>query len=161
MGGGDRGGAAERVPDEQAHLAARVVHELDGPHGVGDLVREGPVAPVALGVAEAEVVEAQHADALGGQLLAHPARGGAVLAEGEAVGEDAPPADLAVGEVDDPRRVGPVLLGKLTGSPRANLVTDGDAECRHRAGVRWMPRGGHSAAAASSFSARRPRRDPS
>ena len=39
------------VPDEQAHLAARAVHELDFADGVSDLVRERPVAPVALGIA--------------------------------------------------------------------------------------------------------------
>ncbi len=36
------------------------------------------MAPVALGVAESEVVEAQHPDALAGQLLADPASSGAV-----------------------------------------------------------------------------------
>ena len=97
MRGGDHGRAAEGVPDEQAHLAAGVVHELHRADGVGDLVGERPVAPVALGVAQAEVVEAQHADALAGELLADPARCRAVLAEGEAVGEHAPSAHLALG----------------------------------------------------------------
>ena len=106
VGGGDHGRPAEGVPDEQPHLAARVVHELHRADGVGDLVGERPVAPVALGVAQTEVVEAQHADALAGQLLADPARGRAVLAEGEAVGEDAPAAHLAFGEIDETRQGG-------------------------------------------------------
>src|SRR3954470_17088501 len=69
VGAGDRRGAAERVPDEQPDLATRAVHELDGPNGVGDLVGEGPVAPVALGITKSEIVEAQHPDALAGELL--------------------------------------------------------------------------------------------
>ena len=101
MGGGDHGRAAEGVPDQEPHLAARVVHELHRADRVGDLVGERPVTPVTLGVAQAEVVEAEHADALAGELLADPARGRAVLAEGEAVGEDAPSAQLALREVDD------------------------------------------------------------
>src|SRR6185312_8739566 len=47
-----------------------------------------------------QVVEAQHADALAGELLAYPARGRAVLAEGEAVCEDTPPPQLSLGQVD-------------------------------------------------------------
>ena len=68
---------------------------------VGDLVRERPVAPVALGVAQAEVVEAEHADALAGKPFADPASSRAVLAECEAMGEDTPSADLALGEIDE------------------------------------------------------------
>ena len=112
VGGGDHGRSAERMSDEQPDLAARVVHELHRADGVGDLVRERPVAPVPLGVAQAEVVEAQHADALAGQLLADPARGRAVLAEREAVGEDAPPAHLAFGEIDETRQRGPGGAGE-------------------------------------------------
>ena len=104
VGGREHGRPAERVSDEQADFAARVVHELHRAHGVGDLVGERPVAPVALGVAETEVVEAQHADALAGELLADPAGGRAVLAEREAVRENAPSAHLALGDVDTSRQ---------------------------------------------------------
>ena len=75
----DHGRAAERMPDQQAHLPAGVIHELHRPHGVGDLVGERTVAPVALGITESEIVETQHADALAGELFADPARGRAVL----------------------------------------------------------------------------------
>ena len=106
VGGGDHGRATEGVPDEQPHLAARAVHVLHRADRVGDLVGERPVTPVALGVAQAEVVEAEHADALAGELLADPARGRGVLAEREAVGEDAPPAHLALRQIDETRQDG-------------------------------------------------------
>src|SRR5690606_8432788 len=79
VGGGDDGRTAERVSDQQSDVAALLAHELPGAHGVGDLAGERPVAPIPFGVAESEVVEAQHADALGGQLFADPTGGGAVL----------------------------------------------------------------------------------
>ena len=63
-------------------------------------------------MAEAEIVEAEHADALAGELLADPARRRAVLAEGEAVGEHTPSAQLAVGKVDDTGQDGPGGAGK-------------------------------------------------
>ena len=94
-GGGDHRGTAERVADQDLHVAPRRLQEARGLGGVGDLVGEGAVAPVTLGVAEPEVVEAQHPDALRGKLLADPRRGRAVLAEREAVGEDSPAAALA------------------------------------------------------------------
>src|ERR1700730_6269570 len=105
--GSDDGRAPKGMPDEQAYVAARSVHELHRADCIGDLVRERPVAPVALGVAQAEVVEAEHADALTCELLTDPARSRAVLAQCEAVGEDtpspdlAPSADLALGEIDE------------------------------------------------------------
>ncbi len=40
-----------------------------------------------------------------GELLADPARGRAVLAEREAVGEDAPAAQLSFGQIDQTRQV--------------------------------------------------------
>ncbi len=76
----------------------------DRSSGVADLVGERAVTPVALGVAESEVVEAEHADALAGQLLADAARRGRVLAEGEAVGEDAPTPDGALADGRSGRR---------------------------------------------------------
>ena len=99
---GDDRRPAEGVPHQEPHLAAGLVHEPHRLRGVGDLVGERPVAPVALGVAEPEVVEAQHPDALARQLLADPAGGRAVLAQREAVGEHAPSPGRALGVVDQP-----------------------------------------------------------
>ena len=122
---GDHGRAAEGVPDEQPHVAAGGVHELHRTHRVGDLVRERPVAPVAVGVAQADVVEAQHPDALAGELLADAARGGAVLAEGEPVGEDAPAPQLAFGQIDETRQGGAGGAGELDalGHARHDVTT--------------------------------------
>ena len=141
VGGGDDRRAAEGVTDQQPHFAAGVVHELHRADGVGDLVGERPVAPVPLGVTQPQVVEAQHADALGGELLADPARRGAVLAEGEAVGEDAPPAHLGFGEVDEARQGGAGGAGEpdALGHARHDVTTAG-ATTRERGFARRVRR---------------------
>ena len=105
-GGRDHCRAAERVPHQEVDRPTLVGHEPARLHGVGDLVRERAVTPVALGVTEPDVVEAEHPDALAGQLLADAAGSGAVLAQGEAVGEHAPAADRRLGLVDDARQQG-------------------------------------------------------
>ncbi len=97
---GDPRGPTEGVPHQQPDVASGLLQETDGLGGVVDLVGEGAVAPVALGVPQPEVVEAQHADPLAGQLLADPAGGRGVLAEGEPVGEDPPAPDPALRVVD-------------------------------------------------------------
>src|SRR6478672_6151489 len=60
--------------------------------------------PSRLGIAQTERIEAQHADAVVGELLADAGRRGGVLAEREPVGEDAPAAGLPGGPVDDARQ---------------------------------------------------------
>src|SRR3712207_5544888 len=90
-------------------------HEADRLSGVFDLVRERPVAPVALGVAKSEVVEAEHADALAGQLLADAACRGRVFSEGEPVGKDAPTPDGSRGMIDKAREP----WSARTGEPHA------------------------------------------
>ena len=112
MGRRDHRRPAEGVPHQEPHVAAGLVHEPRRLGGVGDLVRERAVAPVALGVTEPEVVEAQHPDTLAGQLLADPARSGAVLAQGEAVGEHAPAPDRALGLVDQTSQPRPARAGE-------------------------------------------------
>jgi hypothetical protein len=97
---------------QEPHLAVGLVHEPHRLHGVRNLVGERTVAPVALGVTESEVVEAEHSDALAGQLLADPARSGAVLAQCEAMGEHSPAADRAFGEVDETSQAGPARAGE-------------------------------------------------
>ena len=69
---------------------AEVLNCLDR---VVNLLGERAVTPVPLGVAEAEIVEAKHADALARQLFADAARPDAVLAQREAVRKDAPSTD--------------------------------------------------------------------
>jgi hypothetical protein len=81
-------------------VAPGLFHEADRPSGVLYLVGERAVAPVALGVAKPEVVEAEHANALAGQLLADAARRGGVLPESEPVGKDAPSPDGSLRMVD-------------------------------------------------------------
>ena len=87
------------------------------------LCENEPSPQSPFGVTQTEVVEAQHPDAFAGQLLADAARGRAVLAEGEPVGEDAPAPHLAFGQVDDTRQVGPVVLGKLTRSATCVILS--------------------------------------
>src|SRR6266496_3068963 len=93
----------------------------------GDLVGKGPVAPVALGIAEPEIVEAEHPDALAGQLLADPAGGGALLAKGEAVREHAPATDRGYRVVDQTSQLGPArarkpdTLGHVGHPPRPGM----------------------------------------
>src|SRR3712207_2352558 len=64
------GCAAERVTHQQPDWSPGRLHEPDCLGGVLDLVGERAVAPVALRVAQTEVVEPQHADSLAGQLFA-------------------------------------------------------------------------------------------
>ncbi len=113
VGRGDDRRAPEGVSDEQAYLAARGVHVLDRAGRVGDLVGERSVAPVPVGLTEAEVVEAEHADALARELFTDPARGRGVLAKREAVGEDPPSAYLALRDVDEARQGGPGGAGEF------------------------------------------------
>src|SRR6266508_2670488 len=92
------------------------------------LWEKGPVAPVALGVAQPEIVEAEHPDALTGQLLADPAGGRAVLAQGEAVREHCPATDCGRRMVDQTSQPGPAqarepdALGHVGHPPRPGRV---------------------------------------
>ena len=103
---------AERMTDQQSDLTSGFVHELHGSHRVGDLVRERTVTPVAGRLPEAQRVEAQHPDALAGQLLADSAGRGTVLAQCEPVYEDPPPAALALWVVDEARQGGSTAAGE-------------------------------------------------
>ena len=103
---------AEGVSHQEPDDAAGLVHEHRCLDGVGNLVRERTIAPIALGVAEPEVVEAQHPDPLAGQLRADPARCGTVLAQGEAVGEHAPSPDRDLGMVDQASQSGSARAGE-------------------------------------------------
>jgi hypothetical protein len=132
MGGGDHGRAAEGMADQQFHLAIRGVHELHRADGVLHLVRERTVAPVTLGTTEAEIVEAQHPDALACELLADPTGGGTVLAEREAVGEDGPSAQVTFGKIDEARQCRPRGARKSDALGHARHPVTLIAETEHR-----------------------------
>src|SRR3954451_18133588 len=74
VGGCDYRRATEGVTDQEPDAPAALLHEPNRLDGVADLVRERAVSPVTLRVAESQVVEPQHADALAGELLADAAR---------------------------------------------------------------------------------------
>jgi hypothetical protein len=93
--------APPKVCPTSRDLTAGPLHEADRLSGVVYLVGKRAVTPVALGVAKSEVVEAEHADALAGQLLADAARRGRILSEGEPVGKDAPSPDGSLRMVDE------------------------------------------------------------
>src|SRR5215213_4311688 len=95
--------AAEGVPDKQPDATSGPFHKPHRLSGVLYLVGERAVAPVAFRVAESKVVEAEHADALAGQLLADAARCGRVFSEGESVRKDTPTPNGSGGIVDDAR----------------------------------------------------------
>jgi hypothetical protein len=129
---GENRRAAKGVAHEQSNPAAGLVHEPGRMRDVRNPVREPTIAPVTLGPAESQVVEAQHPDALAGQLLAHPTGSGTVHAECEAVGEHAPPADMALWVVDQTSQPGtararkPDTLGHVAHPRRpATAVRDG------------------------------------
>ena len=92
---------------------------------------ERPVAPVALGISESEVVEPQHSDAVAGELLADSARGRAVLAEGEAVGEYSPPANLTNRNVDDAGQQGSGLARETDAFSHAGSAPVRPTALRH------------------------------
>ena len=127
------------MPDEEVDLTAGIVHELHRAYGVGDLVGERPVAPVPFGVAKAQVVEAQHADALAGELLADPARCRAVLAEREAMGEDAPTAHLAFRHIHQARQDGAGGARKADAFGHAWLADQLGVELGHHAANAVLP----------------------
>ena len=68
--------ATEGVPDDKPDPTSGFLHEPNRLSGVLDLVRKRSVAPIAFGVAEPQVVEAEHADALAGEPLAYATRRG-------------------------------------------------------------------------------------
>src|SRR6185312_7968561 len=93
-GRGDHCGTPERMSDEDVGDCVLFGHELACPDDVIDLDGERTIAPVALRVTQSERIEAQHADAVQGELLADASGGRRVLAKRESVREDAPAAWL-------------------------------------------------------------------
>ena len=99
-GGGEHGGTAQAVADQDAWRQAALLEVGGGARQVLDVGAEVGVGELALAVAEAGEVEAQHGDAEACQALGDAAGGGDVLRAGEAVGEEGGGDGLAVGQVE-------------------------------------------------------------
>jgi len=102
FGGGEHGGAAEGVPDQQLGSAPPFPEVVGGGDQVLDRRAEGGVGELARGLAQTGQVEAEHTDAPAGQAAGDPGGGVAVLAAGEAVREQRDRCRVTVGEVQPP-----------------------------------------------------------
>jgi hypothetical protein len=78
------------VADQEMDRHSPVAHELGRTNGIGHLDREGAVTPLSARLSEPEIVEAEHPEALGRELLANASGRRAVLAQSESVSEDTP-----------------------------------------------------------------------
>ncbi len=91
---------AERVADDEGGRHAAFIERVGGSDQVGDVGGEGGVLELAPRMAKPGEVEPQHRDALGGQARGDAARGGDVLAAGEAMGQHRGRKGGAIGQVE-------------------------------------------------------------
>src|SRR4051794_11928431 len=99
--GGEDCRATKGMPDQQPRVLSGSGHEVHGFDSVPYLERERSFAPIALGVAESEIVEAEHPDAFAGQLFADSASCWTLLAKGEPVDEHAPSPHASCRRIDE------------------------------------------------------------
>ena len=112
-GGGEHGGTAEAVADQDRGRAARAPQRVRGGDEVAHVRGERRVGEFALAGAEPGEVEAQHGDAERGQGLGDAPRRVDVLAAGEAVREQRIGARLTHGSIEQRGEVLPRRIGKI------------------------------------------------
>ena len=101
------------MADEELRRVARRAQECGRRNEVGDVRAEVGVGELALALAEAGEVEAQHRDPSGGQGLGDPGRREDVLRAGEAMGEDSKGARRSDRQVEPGGEHRAVVAGKL------------------------------------------------
>ena len=112
-GGGEDGGAAKAVADQDRRRRAGLAQMIGGADEVGDVGREGGVGKIAFAGAEAGEIEPQHRDALGGQRGRDAFGRQHILAAGEAMREQRIGLDGAVGHIERGGELMAVFAGEL------------------------------------------------